>query len=425
MTGRIVLKGASVWDGTGKDTFVADVAVQGNRIKAVGTDVDSTGADVIDAAGMTLMPGLVEGHCHLSFVGIAQNAELGAIPPEEHLLGTAANARLLLEHGFTSAYSAASAKPRLDVAIRNAINAGQIVGPRLRAASPEITSTGGLGDERRMHIYQESFGMIADGPIEMRRVCRTCVREGVDNLKINISGDEFVSNARAEITTMKDDEIAEAVDVAHQFGKQIACHARASESVKRAVRHGLDVIYHCDFADEEALDLLESVKDKVFVGPAFGLVHNCVYEGERAGLTKDVVESMGLHRKIEHTVATYHQIRKRGIRVVIGGDYGFAITPMGMNARDIEHFVKHFGYSPAEALQCATRVGAELMAKGDELGQVREGYLADLLLVRGDPVKDVSLLQSRENLAMIMKDGTIYKDPRTNRFEAGLMVAAE
>ncbi|MBZ0227994.1 MAG: amidohydrolase family protein, partial [Bauldia sp.] len=420
---RTLIKGAAVWDGSSAQSRPVDVLVTGNRITAVGKDIDAADAEVIEASGTTLMPGLVEGHCHLSFVGIRTNADLGVIPPEEHLLGTAANARLLLEHGFTSAYSAASAKPRLDVVIRNAINAGQIVGPRLRAASPEITSTGGLGDERMLHMYQESFGAIADGPIEIRRVCRTFIREGVDNLKVNISGDEFVSSARAEITTMQDDEIAAAVEVAHAFHKQIACHARSSDSVKRAVRNGIDCIYHCDYADEEALDMLESVKDHIFVGPAFGLVHNSVFEGERAGMTREVVERMGLFRKFDHTCATYHEIRKRGIRVVVGGDYGFSITPMGQNARDIAHFVKYFGYSPAEALQCATRIGGELM--GIETGQIKEGYLADILLVRGDPLADVSILQNRDNLALIMKDGVVYKGTPRGQMDSGLMVAAE
>lgn len=422
---RTVIKGAMVWDGTGAKPRPANVVVSGDRIEAVGKDAAAEGAEVIDGAGMTLMPGMTEGHCHLSFVGIRTNAELGVIPPEEHLLGTAANARLLLQHGFTSAYSAASAKPRLDVVIRDAIEAGQIVGPRLRAASPEITSTGGLGDERKLHMYQESFGLIADGPIEIRKAARMCIREGVDNLKVNISGDEFVSNARAEITTMQDDEIAAAVEVAHAFHKQIAAHARSSESVKRAVRNGIDCIYHCDFADEEALDMLEAAKDRIFVGPAFGLVHNSVFEGEKAGMSKATAEKMGLFRKFEHTCATYHEIRKRGIRVVIGGDYGFSITPMGQNARDIAHFVKHFGYSPSEAMQCATKIGGELMGLGDELGLIKKGYLADLLLVRGNPLTDVSILQHQDSFAMIMKNGVIYKSARGGAMDSGLMVAAE
>ena len=275
--------------------------------------------------------------------------------------------------------------------------------------------TGGLGDERKQHIHAESFGMIADGADEVRRAVRLCCREGVDNVKINISGDEFVSNARAEITSMSEGEVKAAVETAHEWGKRVSAHARAAASVKRAVRNGVDCVYHCDFADEEALDMLESVKDKVFVGPAFGLVHNAVFEGDRVGMTRDAVQKMGLPRKLEACCRTYEQMRKRGMKVVVGGDYGFAITPMGQNARDIGHFVKFFGYTPAEALRCATSVGGELMAHKGELGVVKPGALADLVLVEGDPLADPSVLVGPDRFAMIMKDGRMHRDPRARR----------
>lgn len=423
-----LITNAYIWDGDKGELYSGSVEVTGNRISSVDrsdTKANTARDDVIDAKGRTLMPGMVEGHCHPSFVGITYNWELGRVPPETHTLQTAANVKLLLEHGFTSIFEAASAKPMIGVTIRDAINEGLIVGPRMRAASPEVTATGGLGDERQRHIYEESFGMIADGIDGFRRVARECVRDGVDNMKINISGDEFVSTARAEITTLEDDELDAFVRVAHAYGKLVAAHARSSQSVKMAVRNKVDCIYHCDFADEEALDMLESVKDTSFVGPAFGLVHNATKEGDAIGMTRQVAEDMGLFRKFDATCTVYHEIRKRGIRVVVGGDYGFSITPMGQNARDIEHFVQYFGYSPNEALRCATVVGAELMGHGGELGEIKEGYLADLLLVDGDPLKDVSVLQHRENMAMIMKDGVIYKDPR--RAERGMegLIAAE
>lgn len=418
----LAITGAKVFDGRNVAEAGTQVLVEGNRIKAVGANVVPPGTETLDGTGMTLMPGMVEGHCHPSFTGVGEPAELGRISPERHMLLTAQNLKLLLEHGFTSIFEAASAKPLLGVTARDAINEGLIVGPRMRAGSPEVTNTAGLGDERRRHIHQESFGLVADGPDEFRRVARECVRDGVDVMKINISGDEFVSHARAEITPLEDEELAAFVKVARAYHKTIACHARSSQSVKMAVRHGVDCIYHCDFADEEALDMLESVKDRVFVGPAFGLVHNCVHEGETVGMTPDVVEQMGLYRKFEHTVATLTEIRKRGMRVVVGGDYGFSVTPMGTNARDIAHFVRYFGYSPAEALECATRIGGELT--GFEVGEIRAGFLADLLLVKGDVLADVSSLQHRENLAMIMKDGVIYKNAigRTTA-DAGLIAA--
>lgn len=422
----LLIRNAQIWDGDKGEVRAGAVEIQGNRIAKVHDgDVDAAENrdDVIDANGATLMPGMVEGHCHPSFTNVPDNPSLGRIPPEEHTLRTAANVKLLLEHGFTSIFEAASAKPVIGVTIRNAINEGLIVGPRMRAGSPEVTTTAGLGDERRRHIHEESFGLIADGPYEFRRVARECVRDDVDNMKINISGDEFVTTARAEITTLEDDELAAFVSVAHAFDKIVAAHARSSQSVKMAVRHGVDCIYHCDFADEEALDMLEREKDRIWVGPAFGLVHNVTHEGDTIGFTKDVAEQMGFFRKFDSTCAVYHEIRKRGIRVVVGGDYGFTITPMGQNARDIEHFVKYFGYSPNEALRCATVVGASLMGHAGELGEVKQNYLADLLLVDGNPLKDVSILQKRENLLMIMKDGEIYKDPRSGQVREGLIAA--
>jgi len=421
-----LFRNVQIWDGDNDDRYPGEVLVENNRIKAVASgngQISREAVEVIDGGGMTLMPGLVEGHCHLSFVNPLRNQDLGEVPPEEHLLRTCRNATLILDHGFTSCYSAASAKLRIDVVVRKEIEDGYLAGPRYRAAGPEITVTGGLGDERKQHIHAESFGMIADGPDEIRRAVRLCCREGVDNIKLNISGDEFVSNARAEITSMSEIEVATAVEIAHEWGKRVACHSRAAASVKRAVRNHVDCIYHCAFADEEALDMLEAAKDRVIVGPAFGLLHNTVYEGELLGFTKDVVAKMGFQRKIEATCRTYEQMRKRGMKVVVGGDYGFQLTPMGQNARDIGHFVKFFGYTPAEALRCATAVGGELMGHKGELGLIRAGALADILLVDGNPLADQSVLVGPGLLAMIMKDGRMHRDPRTRRAESGRIAA--
>ncbi|WP_127996243.1 metal-dependent hydrolase family protein [Piscinibacter defluvii] len=406
---RTLIRDCMVWDGSGAAPFPAEVLVEGERIVRVGRGVTPDGDDVrvIDAAGMTLMPGLVEGHAHLSFCGAQRNTDLGDIPPEEHVIETLHNARTLLDAGFTSAYSAASAKLRLDVVVRNEVNSGRSPGPRIRAASPEITVTGGLGDENRLHMNRSSFGIVADGPEAIVQAVRTCIREGVDNIKLNISGDDFVP-AKGGMTVMRETEVRAACEVAHDFGRRVASHSRAGNAVKRAVQCGVDVIYHCEMADGEALDLLEAARDRLFVGPAIGLIHNTLHEAEPWGITKAVAHDLGMERCLENSQRTYEQMRKRGIRVVIGGDYGFAWTPQGTNARDIEHFVRLFGYTPSEALQCATRIGGELM--GLPVGQVREGLLADLLLVDGDPLQDVRLLQDRSRLRLIMKGGAVHKD---------------
>ena len=407
---RILFRDCRVWDGSGAASYPADVLVEGERIRAVATargQLEAAGADLIEARGMTLMPGLVEGHAHITFINGARATDLGDTPPEEHTLIAARNARLLLDHGFTSAYSAASAKLRIDVVIRNAIEAGELPGPRLRACGPEITVTGGLGDDRRAHQFRDSFAIFADGPVEVTKLARLCVREGVDSIKLNISGDDHTRTGALPRTVMSEAEILAGVTVARDFHRMVNAHCRAAESVKRAVRCGVDVIYHCEHADEEALDLLEGVKDRVFVGPAIGLLHAAVHEAPEGALHGGVRH--GIELGLAAASRAYPEMKKRGIRVVIGGDYGFARTPQGENARDIEHFVRHLGYSPSEALVCATRYGGELMGLGDELGQVREGFLADLLLVDGDPVADVGMLQHKERLVAILKGGTIHK----------------
>jgi imidazolonepropionase-like amidohydrolase len=188
---RLLIDDAIVWNGTGAAPFPGKVLIEGERIIAVAPQSESLaadGADRIDAAGKFLMPGMVEGHAHLSFVDTPRGTALGELPPEDHALLTMDAARKLLGAGFTSACSAAAAKIRLDVAVRDAIDQGLVDGPRLLAASPELTVTGGLGDGRKLHLHQESFGIAVDGPDEVRRMARLCLREGVDTIKLNISG---------------------------------------------------------------------------------------------------------------------------------------------------------------------------------------------------------------------------------------------
>ena len=199
------IKNAMIFDGTGTAPRPGEVIIRGNRIRTVadaGANLEAPGCEVIDARGLTLMPGMTEGHAHPSFCGARKNTDLGDIPTEEHLLGTIRNAELLLNSGFTSAYSAASCKIRLDIVTRNEIEAGRVKGPRLRASSPEITVTGGLGDDSTLHQTRSSFGFTADGPDEVRKAARLCIREGADNIKLNISCDDFVNPAKGAMTVM-------------------------------------------------------------------------------------------------------------------------------------------------------------------------------------------------------------------------------
>ena len=408
-----------LFDGKGKKTYPGEVLLQGNMIDKVAkgrNQIRAADAKVVDGNGATLMPGLVEAHAHVCYNNCVSLPDIGRLPPEEHMVRALENAKLMLDHGFTSLFSAAGVaapKLRIEPVLRDVIDAGRFPGPRIKAASPEITATGGLGDERQLHMHHESVGYIADGADEVRRACRVCVREGVDTLKINISGDEFAHRGQSEKLTYSDAEVAAAVEVAHAAGVNIATHARADAAVRMALKHGINIIYHADYCTDKTIDMLEAKKKDLFLAPAAGAIYATAYEAGDWGITKEVAEGMNLFRKMENTARVYHEVRKRGIRALPGGDYGFAWTAIGTNARDLEHFVNLFGYSPAEALIAATKWGGELM--GLNVGLIKPGYLADLLLVDGNPSQDVTLLQDTDNLLMIMKDGQYHKEPVARR----------
>src|SRR4029453_3771404 len=234
-------EGVMVWDGTGAPPFPGKVLVEGERIAAIAPQsetVASNGAERLDAAGKFLMAGMVEGHAPPSFVDTPRGTWLGELPPEDHALLTMDAARKLLGAGFPSACSAAAAKIRLDVAVRDAINQGVIDGPRLLAASPELTVTGGLGDGRRLHLRQEGLGIAVEGPDEVRRLARLCLREGVDTIKLNISGDFGTESAPSEAAVMTDAEVAAGVEAAHTIGRRGAPPRAASSCVTPRQQRG-------------------------------------------------------------------------------------------------------------------------------------------------------------------------------------------
>jgi imidazolonepropionase-like amidohydrolase len=184
------------------------------------------------------------------------------------------------------------------------------------------------------------------------------------------------------------------------------------------VRHGIEIIYHANFADEEALDLLEAGRDRFFVVPTIGVTYNVCHTAGEWGITPEVARARGSQRELEVSIETMQKMRKRGIRVLPGGDYGFAWNPHGTYARDLMHFVDLLGFTPMETIVAATRLGGEIMGDPGELGQVRPGYLADLLLIDGDPLEDIKVFQDPARILMVMKDGTLHKDPGVARAQA-------
>lgn len=404
----------TIIDGSGEPPFAGEVRVEGNRIDAVSRQPGALaveGAEIVDGGGATLMPGLTDAHAHLSFINSVDLAGLGDLPPEEHTLETMKVAKLVLDHGYTSCFSGSAAKPRLDIAIRDAINRGDIPGPRIRAATKQLTVTGGFGDIRRPH-YDLGAGMpsvMLDGADAFREYARTACRDGVDTIKIVPSGLHAGPDSIAEDTVMTDVEVAAVCEVARQRSRKVAAHARSAEAVKMCLRHGVDVIYHATLADDEALAMLESARDRIFVAPALGLQIARLRHGADFGLPPASAMRDKLEKEVELVAGKMKELAMRGVRILPGGDYGFRWIPHGTNARDIGYMVELFGFTPMAALVAATRWGGALMGYEGELGEIREGCLADLLLVDGDPLQDISILQDRDRLIVIMKDGNFHK----------------
>jgi imidazolonepropionase-like amidohydrolase len=411
---RTLFTNVNIFDGTSKQLVPGEVLVDGDQIEqvALGSDrLAGDGAEPFDGAGATLMPGLVNTHCHVSFTNFASIQELAALPVEEHVLRTAFNATLLLDSGFTALVGAAAAKPRLDVAVRNAIEAGYVKGPRFLAASPELTVTGGFGDSRSMHSDVDVAAFSCDGAPAFTQTVRRFARDGVDLIKFNISGDGFGHPGVAgDVNPMTGEEIEAICDTARRMGCRLAAHAHADEAVNVCIEQGVEFIYHATFVSDATIEALERVKDHHYITPAIGVRWAALHEGAPFGLTPDVVRDMGIEREVDAAIESMNKLREAGIKVLPFGDYGLAWTPQGTDARDFEHFVNLFGFEPWEVLRAATAYGGEAFG-GKPMGQIKTGYLADLILVDGDPLADLRLLQDRDRLVAIMLGGEFHKRP--------------
>lgn len=401
-----------IFDGTSKDLYPGEVLVQGNRIVAVDkapAQLPREGATVIDGGGTTVMPGLCNVHCHISYTNAKSTAEINAVPIEEHVLICSYNAKLLLDCGFTAVVGAASARPRLDIVIRNEIAAGRLQGPRMRACTPEFTVSGGLADERKLDRDVPGFSIICDGPEEFRRWTRIMIREGVDLVKFNNSGDSFCyPQVSADINPMTEDEVRAICETTLNLGRRLCAHAHADAGVRQCIKYGVEFIHHATFCTDETIEKLAKVKDKHWVAPGIAARYQTTHEAGDFGITTAVAEAIGTKRELEMGCATMTTMHKAGIRVLPFGDYGFAWIPHGTDTRDFEHFVNLFGFQPWEVLRAATAYGGEAFG-GDKMGQIKPGFLADLLVIDGDPLKDLTLFQDRSNILAIMKDGAFHK----------------
>jgi imidazolonepropionase-like amidohydrolase len=379
------------------------VLVDHDRIVWVGpaASAPDVGPDVrvVDLGGRFLMPGMTEGHAHLSYSN-AHPSLLDRQPIPTAMLDAVDNARALVEHGFTCAISFGSAQG-IDVPLRDAIDAGRVPGPRLLASDKDVGSTGSNADAA--DPASEGRKRIVDGPWAVRAAVRAVAKTGADVVKIFLDGEALSQHAKPGVLSFTDAEVEAACDEAHARGLRVACHARSAGAVKQAVRFGVDFVGHANFLDDEAVAMLADARDRLVVGPGIAWEVQLLERGHEIGLTRSAMERRGYQHEIDATVESVKRLREAGVRIVIGGDYGLSITPHGTNARDLEYFVHLFGMSPTEALLCATRDGGWAFDPTGMAGTLEPETWADLVVVDGDPTVDVTVLQ--RGVVGVMKAG--------------------
>lgn len=410
-TGLTFVENGQLIDGTGSPPVPsAAVVIEDGRICYAGPAIDAPAvppdAERIDAKGGTIMPGLVEAHFHATYFNILELQDLDIKYPVEYVsILSAVNAKLALECGYTAARSGGCLF-NVDVWLKSAIENDLIPGPRLSASGREICSAGGLMDwnPEFRKIGMEGLVFIINGVEDARSAVRALVKDGVEWVKTYPTGDAASPDTNDHHTLcMTFEEMNAVVQTAHNHKLKVTGHCRATEGIKNALKAGYDCIEHGTFIDNEGLDLLLA-RDVPCV-PALYFEKASVLRGPEFGLPQSVID--GHQETLDGGADSALRILRAGGRIGLGGDYGFGWNPHGDYAREITFFVKDVGFTPLEAIMCATRTGAEIMGCADEFGTVEVGKLADLLIVDGDVFNDIALLEDRSRFIAVMQGGVL------------------
>jgi imidazolonepropionase-like amidohydrolase len=372
----------------------------------------------IDAGGGTILPGLVEAHFHPTYFNVAALEDLDIKYPVEYVtLLAAANARLALECGYTAARSGGSLF-NIDVWLKKAIENDVTPGPRLAASGREICGAGGLMDWNPdfRKLGMEGLVLLINGPDEARAAVRKLVKDGVEWVKTYPTGDAAAPDTNDHHTLcMTFEEMHACVAAAHNHGLKVTGHCRANAGIKNALRAGYDTLEHGTFMDDEALEMLLARNTPVV--PALQFEHASIVEGPSYGMSQKVID--GHKETLEAGAESARRILKAGGRLGMGGDYGFAWTPHGTYAKELTFFVGHVGLAPLQVLTCATKTGAEIMGRASEFGTLEAGKLADVLVVDGDVLADIAILEDRARLLAVLQGGIVKSGRLLREHAAG------
>lgn len=407
MTHPIHIRGGTLVDGSGAPAAAAtDVVIDGDRIVAVGSSAEviartPAGASVIDAAGCTVMPGLIDAHCHITFDDVQSNDELffHRHAPTAALL-TVFNLGKLLRAGVTSIMDPDTVHG-IGPEVRDVVESGAFDGPRIATGVQALlTSVGGTAGRLIPDSGTVGYACVVNTVDEMVTMTRRHIKQGADWIKIHATGSIPTQQGELQVWTL--DEMKAVCDTAHALGVPVTAHCRSASSTRDAARAGVDLILHASFMDDEALEAV--VEHRAAICPTFTFLANLADYGETVGAGVGMREIFV--GEIKATAAMMRAAYDAGVPLLCGSESGFALTPYGhWHARELEVFVNELGLTPLEAITCATRNNALAVRRDGEVGVVAEGYLADVIVVDGDPTADVTVLQDRSRLRAVISRG--------------------
>ncbi|HET9771551.1 MAG TPA: amidohydrolase family protein [Acidimicrobiia bacterium] len=404
----ILITGGVLVDGTGASPAPASVLLDGDRVAAVGPEADARGAELateglvtLDATGATVMPGLIDAHCHVTFGEPQSNDELFFHRDQGYAALLAGfNVQKLLRAGVTG-FLDADVLWDLGVALRDGIDAGLTEGPRMACGgSALLTSVGGTAGQLFPDRGRMGYACIVHDHAELVAEIRRQVKVGVDWIKIHSTG--LVPRQSGEILVWTDEELRLACDTAHALGVPVVAHARSAVSTAACARAGVDLILHASFIDDAALEAV--VESGAALCPTWTFLANLVDYGHKVGASPRLVDLF--RSEIEATAVGIRKAYDAGVKLLCGSESGFSLTPYGhWHARELELFVRYLGLSPLEAITCATANGAFALRLEGQIGTVEPGRLADVIVVDGDPLADIRLLADRSRLRHVVSRG--------------------
>lgn len=399
----VIFQGGTIIDGTGSEPRLCSLEVHEGRITRIyaGDKVNAPSADaeVIDASGLTILPGLIDTHTHIAMT--KGDTELSGIKETVPFktIKACKNAEITLRAGFTTIRDL-GADNLIDLAVRDGIYQGILRGPRMKVSGFRILPTGADYPLYPPQIsFSERFTM--DSPDEVRKAVRTLLALGVNVIKILTSGRTFRKSSSPDAYALNLAEATAAVEEAHNQGIPVSCHAHGSRGVKIGLAAGCDTLEHGTTLDDDDIELM--VNKGTFLIPTFSYSKRVEEKGDSSGLP-DYVQQKALAGRKKRLVS-FKKAVDGGVKFALGSDAGMPLADHGTNAFEFYAMVEA-GLSPMQAIMSGTSYAAECLGLEKEIGTLEEGKVADLIAVEGNPLDDISILQDLTKIRYVMKEGS-------------------